>query len=567
MKWFSFIFLFFLPLFPAHSDTGTPSVVSALPTSIAQPDFSNKWFLKVGGGTAFDLQNAIPGSSSLNLSLSVERDTPDGFACFVDVDRDDVNVSQDLLRENYCYTVNLERRRFWAESFVNPYFYGGLGLLQTEYLTWNTSLALQWGLGSEWAVGERTVVFLETAAHYGFSPGYAGYQSLQAGFKVAIDAKEPEPTATPQPVTAVSTPGPTGPPLRLFDYVVSFPMNFIGTPDIQKLYPPSPSWVTPGTQFGFQMNVDFYLWDDLTLGPYCQVLVKNSTGPYDTYGVGTLGAGARLKKEIPLLPRWSLEPYLAGGFYWLSNVYYTGSAPGGEGGLDLVYYLNDARDASLEVGAGYRGLTFKPIYPNEYYLNGNEPVRNYDGSQASFDFSGWTVNFLQLKETFEENAPAPAQAPAPPKQGIQPFLRIGAGVVPTEKYSVYTNNDTAMLEGGFEFPDGLGFLLGCEWLPNPVSDHWAWTANIRYKAQMFQLIKPYVFAGIGEGHFNGTYWTDNPASVWTMDFQAGLGAEYELTPELALFVDYRLIAEVSETEYYFSNTGYLPLQTGLRVNL
>jgi parvulin-like peptidyl-prolyl isomerase len=168
--------------------------------------------------------------------------------------------------------------------------------------------------------------------------------------------------------------------------------------------------------YGLNLEMDYSLDPILQIGVKGEVLRKWGENVTDTYGNNEQWSSLALapllsaKLIIPLDEGTNFLLSGAGGYYFLPGSSVTISAPavaenvnfssanwGGEVGGALEFLLDDHKNVALDIGAGYRFLTFTRI--STYLTTSNGPIKSYpspllntDGTQAAIDFSGVNID-------------------------------------------------------------------------------------------------------------------------------------------------------------------------------
>ena len=190
-----------------------------------------------------------------------------------------------------------------------------------------------------------------------------------------------------------------------------------GSQDLAAYYPSS---VNTDQSFpfgvGLHLGVDFSLDPSLQVGLSAQGLAKlgesvNFTGYSENWSAAAIGGGPTARLLIPLDESTNFLLKAGGGYYFLTgasvtisgnisgasvteSANFSGSNFGGQVGAGIEFFLDEAKDTTLEVDVGYRFLKFTPLTSN-FIINSNGPISNFpspllnsDGSQAGIDFSG-----------------------------------------------------------------------------------------------------------------------------------------------------------------------------------
>ena len=192
-----------------------------------------------------------------------------------------------------------------------------------------------------------------------------------------------------------------------------------GSQDLAAYYP-----VTVDTNQSFPFGIGLHLGVDFSIDPTLQVglsaqgLTKfgesvNFTGYSDDWSAAAVGGGPTARLLIPLDESTNFLLKAGGGYYFLTgssvtisgtinnspvteDASFSGSNFGGQVGGGIEFFLDESKNSTLEVDAGYRFLKFTPISSNPI-INANGPIPtsslqspllNSDGSQAGIDFSG-----------------------------------------------------------------------------------------------------------------------------------------------------------------------------------
>jgi hypothetical protein len=256
------------------------------------------------------------------------------------------------------------------------------------------------------------------------------------------------------------------------------------------------------------------------------------------------------------------KPYLSLGVGFLyvgydGDVFTNGTtytaAPLIQAGLGLQFPLNSDLSFFIEAKANF---LFETIYNTPYY---------YESSGTSqVTAIEVPVNAGIVVNLFGDGKPTPIPTATPiPTENW--FVKTGGGLL-FNKFNSYgedvegskTTDFLSTAAIGLDFPNHLSIFGSVEQFPGS----WGILGNLQYTVPLkTHFWSPYVCGGVGVCFSNNP---DNPPSNVCLQF--GLGAEFRLTPEMALFTEGRIIAGNFDSSYDSAESNFAAL-TGLQFNL
>jgi hypothetical protein len=256
-----------------------------------------------------------------------------------------------------------------------------------------------------------------------------------------------------------------------------------------------------------------------------------------------------------------VRPYLTlgGGIFYddfNTNIFGDGtlpsssSAPVIQAGLGLQFPLNSELSVFVEAKSDF---VFGTIYNQPYYFG----FQQY-GTGTPITAVEFPVNAGLVWNLFGDGPPSNAPTSAPPKSF---FLKIGGGSsVSNDVYNQYGfptgSNFVSSAEVGFDFSNHFSLYASADQYPGFLT----FMANLRYNiAFRTHFFDPYLFAGFGVSvpeNADGTSSTDC--------LQLGVGMEFHLSPETALFIEAKSLSTDLASEY--GSPVYSTVLSGLKFN-
>ena len=119
----------------------------------------------------------------------------------------------------------------------------------------------------------------------------------------------------------------------------------------------------------------------------------------------------------------------------------------------------------------------------------------------------------------------------------------------------------ASVAGGIDFPDHFSLFLSSEWL----GKNWPILANAQWALFRSNLLKPYIFSGLGVD-FNGA--ALGPAG------QLGFGTDVVMTKDFDLFAETKFFIpfifyrdDLDELQSFYRSELLIPIEFGVKLNL
>jgi hypothetical protein len=146
----------------------------------------------------------------------------------------------------------------------------------------------------------------------------------------------------------------------------------------------------------------------------------DSGGNAKLLNTDALGIFLEGKRVFKIVPGFESSVWADAGYYWLNNSSLvgatgggsslSGSAPGFFLGVGVKFYFDKEDDLGLGIDFGYQYLKISPAT-----TTGN--LANYDGSQATFDMSGFSVMIDPVEVSFDMAPPKEKKMEVPPQGG------------------------------------------------------------------------------------------------------------------------------------------------------